>query len=54
MKFGTRVRLKRSNGKYNIAENSVTLGHEAHNSLNSSETQSNSASHQDQTYVVQR
>ena len=41
MKFGTRVSLKRSNdrGKFeldraknNIAENSVALGHETHNS----------------------
>ena len=44
MKFGTRVRLKPSNdrgefeldqakSKYNIAENSVALGHDAHNSI---------------------
>ena len=43
MKFGTRVRLKPSNdrgefeldqakSKYNIAENSVALGHETHSS----------------------
>ena len=44
MKFGTRVRLKPSNdrgefeldqakSKNNIAENSVALGHETHNSF---------------------
>jgi len=43
MKFGTRVRLKRwndrgefeldrANSKNNIAENSVALGHDTHNS----------------------
>ena len=47
MKFGTRVRLKPSNdqgefeldrarSKNNIAENSVALGHETHNTLKSS------------------
>ena len=46
MKFGTRVRLKPSNdggefeldwarSKNNIAENSVALGHETHNSFES-------------------
>ena len=44
MKFGTRVRLKRWNdwvefehnpekGRNNIAENSIALGHETHNTL---------------------